>query len=226
MLVCELESRQDENMTAMGSPFWTTAPGGDTTTTALETGNLKEIESSHQNIHLSSPPDTGVVLSLAAEKGYAGIVQSILEIPDVDPNIQIRNGRTPLCLAAEQGHEEVVAALLRNQAVDPNLRDTVYDQSPLSWAAEKGNAEVIQFLLARTDIDRDSQDLHGQTPVSWAAEKGHHRILDILLDAGASPDVEDTAGRRPLLWASEYDHVEAVRVFIERRILAGIDVDE
>lgn len=130
-----------------------------------------------QNTPLAPGPDGSDNLFLAAGVGYAGIVQSMLQIPNINPNTPSEDGRAPLSLAARQDHQEIVALLLPHSTRDPNVLDTACAQSPLSWAIEKSRIGVVRLLSAGENVDCNSQDIHDQAPLSWAAEIGLPQLL-------------------------------------------------
>lgn len=64
--------------------------------------------------------------------------------------------------------------------------------------------------MAKTDVINDD----GKTPIHLATEKGHFDVVNLLIDAGASLDIQDNLGNTPLHIASAHGNVELVRLFI------------
>lgn len=87
------------------------------------------------------------VLMLAARLRYFGIVQSLLEHPDIDVNQQDTCGYTALSLAATNGFDDVVKLLLKRSDIDFNLVDHIVGQSALILAAESNHSKIVRLLL-------------------------------------------------------------------------------
>jgi len=75
----------------------------------------------------------GIELLDAAKEGRKSAVKLLLAKKSLDPNVQDKNGRTPLSWAAKRGYSRIVKLLLKSDNVDINLTDD-YDQTPLLWA--------------------------------------------------------------------------------------------
>merc|ERR1712083_989026 len=52
------------------------------------------------------------------------------------------------------------------------------------------------------------------TPIFAACRHGHVGCLHLLLDGGATPDLDDKTGVTPLIVATMYGHVECVEVLL------------
>jgi ankyrin repeat protein len=104
-------------------------------------------------------------LADAAWEGNAPAVALMLEL-GFDPTVTGHDAGTALHLAAWEGSAEVVGALLRHPAGRAliAIRDGHYGGTPLDWCCHGS--------------------LHGNTSHDHAAVAG------LLLDAGASPDIE------------------------------------
>ena len=97
-------------------------------------------------------------------------------------------------------------------AQDPNqrLRD---------WAASR-QAEAIRALLAESEqIIVDSIDEAGWTALMHATSAGHDTVVRLLLDAGASVQLENDAQETALHLAAQRGRTEAARLLLE----AGAD---
>lgn len=73
----------------------------------------------------------------------------------------------------------------------------------LRRVAASGNIEDLKFLVGIKNINLDSQDnTPGKffTALHWAAKKGHIESFNLLLEAGANPDIRDYSDKR----AAEY----------------------
>lgn len=155
-------------------------------------------------------------LSLAAESGYASVVQLLLKRDDIIADSGDRVSRTPLSYAADEGHEAVVRLLLSRDDVKVDSRD-YSGGTPLSWAAFGGHEAVVKLLLSRDDASIDSRDYRGQSPLSYAAENGHEKVVSLLLSRDdVAIDSRDIEGRTPLSWAAGRGREAVVKLLLSR----------
>jgi len=96
---------------------------------------------------LGNPP-----LMWAARNGHEGVVKTLLELGDVNPDKPGNYDRTPLWWAALNGHEGVAKILLGRDDVNPQKPDN-NDQTPISCAAENGHGRVVKILLERDNVN-------------------------------------------------------------------------
>mmetsp|Transcript_17946 Transcript_17946/g.56261 ORF Transcript_17946/g.56261 Transcript_17946/m.56261 type:complete len:495 (+) Transcript_17946:122-1606(+) len=78
-------------------------------------------------------------------------------------------------------------------------------------AVKMSRTEAVASTPARVTTNHDLL----QCALAKASRYGHVRPLEILLRAGATPDVRDAADRTPLHVACEYGFVECVRLLLE-----------
>ena len=69
------------------------------------------------------------------------ILDVLLDVRFIDPNVQNEVGFTPLMSASHRGHHEIVDLLLQMEDIDINLQ-TEKGETALSLAAIHGNEEV------------------------------------------------------------------------------------
>ena len=99
----------------------------------------------------------------------------------------MRTGLSPLHAAANAGQEEVAKVLLAAGA-GPNAKQFFYKRSPAQVAAAAGCASVLRLLLAHGAAAR-VRDKSRLTLMHDAARGGNVECIQLLLDAGAAPDV-------------------------------------
>jgi len=99
----------------------------------------------------------------------------------------LRTGLSPLHAAANAGQEEVAKVLLAAGA-GPNAKQFFYKRSPAQVAAAAGCASVLRLLLAHGAAAR-VRDKSRLTLMHDAARGGNVECIQLLLDAGAAPDV-------------------------------------
>lgn len=138
-------------------------------------------------------------LALAAERGYASIVDTLLDGCACASYVD-QHGQTPLSLAASRGHKEVVELLLANEydCIEENAQDA------LICAAEMGQDEILKILLRTGYVHVNETDCYGRRALSVAIEGGHKETLKLLLTRANDPvdvNVKDSDGRSPLMVA-------------------------
>lgn len=91
----------------------------------------------------------------------------------------------------------------------------------LHSAVKSGNKEVVVSVLARcTPKTVNKKDKDGVTALHIAAQNGKAEIAKLLIERGASVDVEENNGRTPLHLASAYGQRELVELLVRE----GADV--
>jgi ankyrin repeat protein len=108
-------------------------------------------------------------------------------------------------LAARKGSLDILELLLKAGA-NPNLmnyRAGIYPYTskpslrytPIISAASRGNRHVVAMLLANPGIKVDAQDEDGNTAMMSAARNGSLDIVELLLKAGADPNLKNNRGK-------------------------------
>merc|ERR1719339_569638 len=88
--------------------------------------------------------------------------------------------------------------------------------TPLHCAVVGGSEQCLALLLAHDDGGVNSPDLHLRTPLHLAATNGMVASGQLLLEQGASLEVEDKAGRTPLLGAAQGGHTNMLELLQEQ----------
>jgi hypothetical protein len=131
-------------------------------------------------------------LHLAAARGAADVVASLLASHRVHPAAKDSDGWSPLHHAAAGGHIEVARRLLASGHCD--VDDAAADgETPLHKAALHGHAQVVADLIAAR-ASLDCRTSTGSTPLYNAASTGHLEAVKELLEAGSCPDLTTTNG--------------------------------
>jgi ankyrin repeat protein len=143
----------------------------------------------------------------AARTGAADVLELLLRA-GADPNAKGTRGQTALMWAASQMHADAVRVLLAHGA-DVHARSESWSQvmavpphadpanqqsvphggnTALLFAARVGDLESARLLI-EGGSDLNAADAWGLTPAVLAAHSGFAELLDLLLDAGADPDL-------------------------------------
>ncbi|PHN01767.1 ankyrin repeat domain-containing protein [Flavilitoribacter nigricans] len=123
-----------------------------------------------------------------------------------DQNSGSTTADTPLITAASLYCDDIALYLI-DRGVDVSFRGT-HRGTALHWAAWTGSAKVVKRLLAEEVAIDDQGDEFRSTPLLWAINGWLHAnpanrreqpaVMELLLKAGANPNVIDGSGRKAL----------------------------
>ena len=127
---------------------------------------------------VNAQTDAGVTaLYVACQFGDHDIA-SILLNAKADPNIQTKDGWTPLTLASSKGYINTVQLLLEHSA-DINYRSTVTGDTALILACKYGHTKMVRLLLER-GADLSIKNTNGDTAIDVVANENSKDILELL----------------------------------------------
>jgi hypothetical protein len=125
---------------------------------AAALGNYDEVQS---RIPKASPVERHLALALAAQYGYANVVELLLNAGE-DPNRFNPPGghshSTPLHQAAGNGHLDVVKLLIA-RGTKTDVKDILFGGTPEGWATYAGKKEVEAYLRSLRETGRGSRPL-------------------------------------------------------------------
>ncbi|KAF7179729.1 hypothetical protein CNMCM7691_008779 [Aspergillus felis] len=124
-------------------------------------------------------------------RDFRGLISRLID-NEVDPNITIVHGYTPLHLAVQQNRSDAVEELLKG-GVNPNCVIDVFQLSPLHMASSQGLGQITGQLL-ENGADVNARACDGATPLLHAARSLREDIVKILLHSGGNPDLGDAYG--------------------------------
>jgi ankyrin repeat protein len=107
--------------------------------------------------------------------------------------------------------------LISNLAHKPEFVNAYSEDGfqPLGLAAYFGKSETVKYLIkAGADVNSPSRNSLKVTPLQSAVAGGHLEITNLLLEAGANPNVHEGGGHTPLHTAAQNGDVELVRCLI------------
>uniref|UniRef100_A0ABD2VWG2 Uncharacterized protein n=1 Tax=Trichogramma kaykai TaxID=54128 RepID=A0ABD2VWG2_9HYME len=149
------------------------------------------------------------------------VVERFLGIGRVDPNSCLVPD-SPLRLGLRSKSKRIVEALLDNGA-NPYLADDKGSTPLHTVSKKKYDVYWAEILLARCGEESkavwiDARDSFGNTPLILALSRGHRPLVDLLLRAGADPNLANAEGLTPLHFICEspnVDHDDALTKFFE-----------
>jgi ankyrin repeat protein len=141
-------------------------------------------------------------------------------------------GVTPLLHASRVGDATMVGILLEGGA-DPSRAHTE-GETPLMAAARSGSVPAVRQLLQRGANVNAAERFQKTTALMWAASEGHGEVVDLLIEAGADPNLQGhvtslttrhnadhpTGGMTALMLAARNGNLDVVR----RLVKGGADM--
>jgi len=135
------------------------------------------------DINIASDKIDNTPIMIASVKGYADIVQLLIEKSNPDMTILNGYGGTALIPACERGHVNVVKLLLEKTNVKVNHINkpgwTALLEAIVLSNGGKSQQEIVRLLLAQ-GADKNIADKNGITPLEHAQKKGFKELVDIL----------------------------------------------
>ena len=143
-------------------------------------------------------------LMLGAISGSETVVKSFLDIDD--PNAVDATGiNTALRYALRMGHPKI-ATLLINNGADLNQAN-INGETALYWAIQAGENQFVDLLTRlrqqRVELNTIVRNKYNDdTPLLLAARQGNATVVEILLRAGADPNIADRQQETALMKAA------------------------
>ena len=123
-----------------------------------------------------------------------------------DNNWQDEDGWTALNYAISFNKEDICKMLI-DAGTDPNIRD-IDNKTPVHYAAKawKPNNKILLLLLdAGGEVNVRDKDW-GWTPLMYALHANNISIFELLLKAGADPNIQSNNGNTSLHWAILFNY--------------------
>jgi ankyrin repeat protein len=172
--------------------------------------------------------DEKTILHMAAEKGYDGILMTMIEnrskynaVEEIDA--KDNKGTTALFYALYGGRADVVNYLLEKGA-KPTQTDN--EGNTCLHIASKGGSMYCVKLLLDLNLPVNCQNHKQETPLHFAAAEYFEDIVALLLEKGADPNIKNADGETSLHMVATNDETfenfeTTARLLIEK----GADVN-
>lgn len=152
-------------------------------------------------------------LLLAVAGNHVAVAKALLAA-GASPNAQAANQDTPWLLAGASGRTEIIAAMLPLKP-DLTIRNR-YGGNALIPACERAHVETAKLLLT-SGIDVNHVYNLGWTCLLEIVILGdggprHQQVAQLVLDAGADPNLADRDGISPLQHARKRGQSEVARL--------------
>jgi ankyrin repeat protein len=115
-------------------------------------------------------PDGYTPLMRAAVYGRLPVLELLLNLDVVDPNMRNQDGLTALHLSIKNDQLGAMKVLLSSDHVDPNAADAK-GRTPLHWAAKKAAMPAVEALLRCKKVNSQIKNGAGRTAVEKLNEK-------------------------------------------------------
>ncbi|KAL4232899.1 hypothetical protein ACF0H5_007586 [Mactra antiquata] len=155
-------------------------------------------------------------LLTAVKFNKVSVVRLLLE-NKADPNFRSGLNMTSLLIAAQWGYSDIVDLLLKYRA--SILSRDVEGNTALILSSRNGHYMAMRSLLdAGCDVNATNNE--GCTSLHYACHKA--RGYQMLLDAGANPDIADKDSVTPLLMAASEGFDKVVKALVEAKCNVNI----
>ncbi len=124
-------------------------------------------------------------LLIALDEPSERVLEVLLSWPGTKVDERTPQGETPLMIAALRGN---LVAARKLMARDADVNKPGW--TPLHYAATNGHLDMMKLLLEHhAYIDAESPN--GSTPLMMAAQYANAQTVQLLLDAGADPQIKN-----------------------------------
>jgi hypothetical protein len=127
------------------------------------------------------------------------------------PDSKDKKGIPLLCISARNGHVNTLEVLLRSGAQVDIIADDRGSTALIDSAMGRHKDAVKTLIEAGADVNVKSKD--GQTPLIIVVGAGDEEIVEMLVKAGADPDIEDTLGVSARMYANIFKNNKIQSLF-------------
>ena len=121
------------------------------------------------------------------------ILQAVIN-QNVNVNATNMKNETALMIACQKGNESAIHILM-NAGADPNIVDVDGNSGVHHAVIEDCNSEMLQSLINQCQlVNVNATNMNNETALMIACERGNEGAINILLNAGADPNIADVYG--------------------------------
>lgn len=156
-------------------------------------------------------------LHAAVRPGQVQVAQLLLSKlgpPELDINVQTKDGSTAFSLSCRHG-QPAIARLLHTHGADVELV-THRGATPFLIACQEGHAVLAEWLAKDCGVDVFKAADGGFTPMYMACQNGHVNVVQTLVGHGLhrTADSENTFGTTPLYIAAQNGHLPLLKYLV------------
>lgn len=155
---------------------------------------VKVFLDSQMNPDMKEPSAAKSLLMIASEYGYADVVQLLVHAKS-EVNMRHRSGETALHFAAIRGQDECISILVQGGA-DVNATDSEGNTPLLAAAKNCRQTHKAMKQLVKSGSKLNIQDQQLRTALHYTSYKAMG--TELLLSAGAHPDIQDIDNNAPI----------------------------
>lgn len=146
---------------------------------------------------------------------------SILVAAGARCDIRNKEGRTPIDLAMARKRDDIVS-VLRTAEGYANINETRFTKSLAEAVARDPSEILFRRIKAATMVELNTTSAFEGTPLNIACRAGRTDVVEMLLEAGADPNLMNKFGRTPLHHAVEARSLSCVQALVSH----GADVNQ
>lgn len=149
--------------------------------------------------------------NLSAHENRLNIIKTLLDQPEINPNICDNNGYYALQSTIASDNIEFIKTLLERRS-HFDLNRNSYDIA-LILAAQNGCFEIVSILLVQPNINPNATNIYGSTALIEASKNGHFAIVKKLLaHPNIDPNIQIKADYNwtAIIYAAKYKYPEIV----------------
>jgi ankyrin repeat protein len=199
---------------------------------AAENGDIAQAEKLIKNCESVNQVTIGgqTPLHLAAESGKDEMVVWLLA-READPTAKDQHGQTPYDFAMEQ-RQVNSATIISNYLENRQAEKDVYQMGRLSlldgllYIEDVRRLDALHYFAEVADVKNLTAQIQkteninvtsaaGKTPLHFAVIAGQINSTQILLDAGADPNIGDMYNKTPLYYAVENKNAAIVKLLVK-----------
>lgn len=148
---------------------------------AIKLGNLTVLKELIGTFNINTLNHGQAALHSAARDNNEYLTKFLLSVPDININVQDKQGNTPLMIAICWAHTNIIELLLKDPKIDVNIQSQT-GTTALILAAERDYRDAVKLLLAISNIKINIQNQQKQTAIISAQNYGRYDVVKLIQD--------------------------------------------